>query len=92
MPTIPRKPINSKIYNSIIRSYSVFGSMYIFSNTLRIIFINQYFLNEPNGIHTCFIYVTCAVSGFICINKGIKLIKCILPVDKSNNISLNVPL
>lgn len=75
MPTRPRNPINSKIYNSIIISSSLFSSMYIFSNTLRIIFINQYFLNEKNGIHKCFIYVTCAINGFICINKGIKLIK-----------------
>ena len=66
---------NSKIYNSIIISSYVFGSMYIFSNTLRIIFINPYFLNEKNGIHKCFIYVTCAVSGFICINSYIKLTK-----------------
>ena len=62
---------NSKIYDSIIISSYLFGSMYIFSNTLRL--INKSFLYETH-IGRNVLFLTCAVSGSICIHSYINFV------------------
>ena len=63
---------NSKIYDYIIISSYLFGSMYIFSNTLQLI-DNSFFNNNLRIIIIPSItFITCASYGSICVyNMGI---------------------
>jgi hypothetical protein len=57
---------NSKIYDYIIISSYLFGSMYIFSNTLQLI-DNSFFNNNLRIIIPSIKFITCASYGSICV-------------------------
>jgi hypothetical protein len=63
--------IDSKIYDSIIISSCLFGSVYIFSNSLKI--INESFLESKNvGMLNAMNYLTAGISGSIFIYGVLK--------------------
>ena len=64
-------PIDPKIYDSIIISSCLFGSVYIFSNSLNI--INESFLESKNvGMLNAMNYLTAGISGSIFIYGVLK--------------------